>query len=157
VDRPPERGQSRLANRFGERGVRVDGLFHLFHRGLEVAPEDELGDQFGRVRADDMGAQDLGVFPVADDLEEALCVAMGEGPAVADPGELAHLNVESLLAGLGLGQADRGDLRMAVRAVGHVVVVYGPVGLPGDFSTQAIPSWEALWASNCRPAQSPTA
>ena len=100
----------------GHRRVGVDGEHHLFDRRFELDRGDALGDDLGRVRADDVDAEDLAVLRVRDDLDEAVVRIEDRRLRVADERELADLDLVALLLGLRLGQADGGDLRIAVGA-----------------------------------------
>src|SRR5690606_26352615 len=96
---------------------------HLLGRRFQVSANDELRDQLGRVRSDDMGAQHLRVLLVTDDLDEPFRLPRRERSPIGDPREYAYLDVEALFPRGFLGEADRRHLRMTVGAVGNVVVV----------------------------------
>src|SRR5205085_12043247 len=78
----------------------------------------------GRVGADDVGAQDLAVLRVPDDLDEAFRLARSAGPTVGGEGEFPDLVVDFLFLDLRLGQADRRNFRMAISSVGNVAVIH---------------------------------
>ncbi len=88
--------------------------------GLRV---DELLDQLGRLRADDVAAEQLAVLLLADDLDQPGAVAV-DGPradrAVLD---LADGDVVTLLARLRLGETEAGDVRRAERSPRDVDVL----------------------------------
>ncbi len=70
-----------------------------------------------------MGAQQLAVRAVAENLDEADRVGDALRLGVRGEGELRDLDVETLLAGLRLGPAEAGDLRLAERGPRHHRVV----------------------------------
>src|SRR5205807_3698612 len=76
VDEPAVRRAGGLHHRLGERRMRVDRPGHLGIPALEVARDDELRDQVGRLGADDVTAKQLAVLPFADDLDHAAAVAV---------------------------------------------------------------------------------
>ena len=51
-----------IEHALGEGRVGVDGKHHLFDRGFELHRGDALGDDLGRVRADDVDAENLAVL-----------------------------------------------------------------------------------------------
>ena len=61
--------------------VRVHGVEDLFLGGLELLGHHQLGDQLGRLRADQVGAQELAVLGVEDELDEALGLVRRQGAA----------------------------------------------------------------------------
>ena len=138
--------------------MRVDREIDFLDRELVRARDDELVDQLRRVRADDVGAEDLAVLRVANDLHEAFGLARRARAAVRREGELADLVVELLVLALLLGEADRRDLGMAVRRVRDVAVVH-PVrdACPASSSARTTPSRSPLCASIGGPATSPMA
>ena len=91
-----------------------------------------LGDELGRARADHVHAEDLVVLLLGDDLHEAFDLVGDAGAGQDAELERADLHVVAALARLPLGQADAADLRIAVGAAGHLVVVDGPELLAGD-------------------------
>src|SRR5262249_34585315 len=60
---------------------------------------------------------------VEDGLDEPLVLAERDRLAVADEREAADFDIAALLLGRGLGQADAGDLRLAVGAAGYHALV----------------------------------
>ena len=59
-----------LHDGLGDGRVRVDDAPQLFGRRFEVEGDDGLVDDLGRVRADDVDAEQLVVLRLADDLDE---------------------------------------------------------------------------------------
>src|SRR5918992_5515644 len=76
VNQPAVRGPGGFHHRFGERRVRVDRSRHLVVAAFELAGVYQLLDQVGRLHRADVGAQDLAVLLVADDLHQAAAVAV---------------------------------------------------------------------------------
>ena len=81
---------------------------------LEREAEARLGDEVGRVRADDVDAERVVGVLVRDDLGEALVLATDDRLGDGLERDLADLVVRAGRLDLLLGQADRGDLRAAV-------------------------------------------
>ena len=87
VDRLTISLAGRFVERFTEGRMRVDGRLNLLVGGFEVHREAHLGDEFRRLRADDVRAQDLAVRLAEEDLGEtlrsrrppALCRWLGKG------------------------------------------------------------------------------
>ena len=67
-------------DRLGVGRVRVHGVEDLFLGGLELLGHHQLGDQLGGLRADQVGAQELAVLGVEDELDEALGLVRRPGP-----------------------------------------------------------------------------
>ena len=79
-----------------------------------------------------MHAEHLVVLLVGDDLHEPLGLAGHLRAAEHAERERADADVVAALLRLALGQADAADLRIAVGAAGHVIVVERPRLLAGD-------------------------
>ncbi len=101
----------------------VDDPGQLLVAALERHRRDQLGDHVAGAVADDVGAEDLAVLGVDDELDQAVFVVV-DGRA-ADPAELllADLDVVARLLRRRLGQADAGDLRVAEGGAGDQVLV----------------------------------
>src|SRR5687767_2273114 len=121
-----------LAHGFRHGRVRVDRADELLDRAFELQGHRRFGDELGGARADHVHAENLVVLLVEDDLDEALGLAGHAGPREHAELELAGLHLEAALLRLLLGQADAADLRVAVRAARHLVVVDRTVLLAGD-------------------------
>ena len=80
-----------FADGLRHRRVRVDGADQLFDRALEAQRERRLGDQLRRARADHVHAEDLVVFLVGDDLDEAFGLA--GNPRAAEDAELERADL----------------------------------------------------------------
>src|SRR5271166_576599 len=103
--------------------MRVDDVRQVFRRALHLQGDHRLGNQLGRGRADDVHAQDFTVLGIGNDLHETVVLAHDAGSRVGGEGELANLDVVTLLFGFGLGQADAADFGMAVGRVGNARLV----------------------------------
>src|ERR1044072_8778262 len=110
--------------------VRVDDAAQLVGGRFEMERDDGFVNDFGRVRADDVDAEQLVVLRLADDLNEALLLAEYAGLARSREGELRRLHVVAQFLRLRLGQADACYLRVAVGAGRHVAQVDGMRLLP---------------------------
>src|SRR2546423_4030681 len=104
--------------------MRVDRQVHFFDGEFVFARHCELVDQLGGVGADDVGAKNLAVLGVADDLDEAFGVARGARTTVGREGKFPDFVVDLFLLDLRLGHADRCNFRMAVGGVGNIAVVH---------------------------------
>src|ERR671921_1039433 len=113
-----------LHDGLGDGRVRVDDAPQLVGRRFEVERDDGLVNDLGRVRADDVDAQQLVVLRLADDLDEALLLAEYPGLARRRERELRRLHVVAQLLRLRLRQADACYLRVAVGARGDVAQIY---------------------------------
>ena len=135
----------------------VDHPCELGVAALERADVDELLDQLGRPRPDDVRSEQLAVAALADDLDHARAVAVDGAAADRAVGDLADDDVVALLAGLLLGEPERADVRSAERRPGDVDVG-DRVGLQAALSSAAMmPSSEALCASAGPGTRSPIA
>ena len=112
--------------------VRVHGVEDLLLGGLELLGHHQLGDQLGRLRADQVGAQELAVLGVEDQLDEPLGLVGGQGPAAELERELADADLVAGLARGLLRQPDAGDARVGVGAAGDRRVVHRAVGEPAE-------------------------
>ncbi len=119
--------------------MRVDREVDLLDRELILARDDQLVDDLGRVRANDVRAEDFTVLRVADDLHEPVRVARGARAPVGRERELADLVVELALLGLRFREADRGDLGVTVGAVRYIRVVHRMRMLPRDQLREHMP------------------
>ena len=103
--------------------MREDRVHQLFLGGLEVHRHHVALDQLGDFGADHVRAQELPGLLVEDHLDHALVLAERDRLAVAGERETADADVELLLLGGLLGEADRGDLRRAIGAAGDEPLV----------------------------------
>ena len=93
--------------------MRVDDAGELLVAALQLHRRDQLGDHVAGAVADHVGAQQLAVLGVDDELDEAVFVVVDDPGALGGDFLLADLYVMAGVLGLGLGQADAGDLRLA--------------------------------------------
>ena len=98
-------------------------MHQLFFGGLEVHRHHVALDELGDFGADHVGAEQLAGLLVEDHLDQALVLAERDRLAVADEGEAADADLDLLLLGRLLGQADRRDLRRAIGAAGNEPLV----------------------------------
>src|SRR3954452_22617902 len=109
----------------------VHDALDLVESALECPGVDELLDQLGGARADDVAAYELAVLLLADHLDHPAAVPVdraGPDRAVVD---LADDDVVALLARLLLGEAERPDVGRAERRARDVVIVDRVRVLPG--------------------------
>src|ERR1017187_1835521 len=81
----------RLADRFVDGWVRVDGVHHRLDRRLRLHRGDGFGDDLESLRADDVDAQNLAVLLVGHYLDESVVRTEDGGLAVRGEGKLSHL------------------------------------------------------------------
>src|SRR3954468_19539759 len=101
----------------------VDDPRDLGVAALEGLGVDELLDELGRLRADDVAADELAVLLVADDLDDAAAVAVARAGADGAVLDLADDDVHAGLARLLLGQPEGGDVGRAERGARDVDVL----------------------------------
>src|SRR4051794_33954342 len=123
VDQPAVGGAGGLHDRLRQRGMPVDGPRDLAVAALERLGVDELLDELGRARADDVAADQLAVLLVADDLDQAAAVAVDGAGADRAVLHLADHDVVAGLARLLLGETERADVRGAERRARDVEVL----------------------------------
>ena len=123
MDEPAIRRARRLHDRLAQRRVAVDDARDLGIAALEQLGVDELLDELGRLRADDVAAEQLAVALVADDLDQAAAVAVDRAGADGAVLDLADGDVVAGLARLLLGQPEGGDVGRAERRARDVDVL----------------------------------
>src|SRR5690606_38414431 len=117
------RGKHALVHHLGQRRVREDRLHQLGLGRLEHLADRVALDQFGDFGADHVRAEQFAGPGVEHGFDEALGLAERDRLAVADERKRADPDLVAGLLGLGLGQADAGDLRTAVGAARDRVAV----------------------------------
>src|SRR3989440_2782932 len=117
-----ERIERGLGHGLGHGRVRMNRELDLFHSVFILPRYRQLMDDLGRVSPHDVGAQDLAVLLVAQDLHEPFGLTGSTRPAVGRERKPARYVVDLPFLALILGEADAGHLRMAVGHTGHVVV-----------------------------------
>src|SRR6185437_9892469 len=80
-------------------------------------------DDFRRERSDRVYTENFAVFRLRNHLDEAFMTAEDTGLAIAKEWELAGLDFVASIASLLFRQADRADLRLAIRSVGAALAV----------------------------------
>src|SRR6185369_7666920 len=100
--------------------VRKYAADELALRALQRLGDDEPLNQLRRLRADDVGAEQLARRLVEDRLHQPLRLAEPDRLAVRLIGKAADADGTAIGAGRRLGQADAGDLRSAVGTAGDV-------------------------------------
>ena len=101
----------------------VDDPGQLLVAALQRHRRDQLGDHVAGAVADDVGAEDLAVLGVDDELDQAVFVVVDGRAADAAELQLADLDVVPGLLRRRLGEADAGDLRVAEGGAGDEVLV----------------------------------
>ena len=100
----------------------VDRARDLLEAGFQLLRYDELRDQVGRLRADDLCAEQLAVLALAHDLDRPVAVAVDERRADASEREAPDDDVVATVLCLLLGEAEARHLRVAKGRRGNVVV-----------------------------------
>src|SRR5208282_3199812 len=77
------------------------------------------GNEFGRVRADDVGADNFLVLFAQQHLHKTFGIARRDGLATRLVGKLADFVLEAFFLGSLFSEADAGDLRDAIGAAGE--------------------------------------
>src|SRR5258708_21174368 len=116
VDHAALRIERSLGHGLGHCRMGMDREIDLLDGVLVLARDRQLMDHFGGMSADDVRAQDLTVFLVAEDLDEAFGFPPAARPAVCGEGELARDVVELLLFALIFRETDARHFGMAVRS-----------------------------------------
>ena len=119
VDRMPLAGVGGFMDGLAQSGVRVDRRDDFLVGGLHGDREAELGDHLGGVGPDDMGTEDFAVLLADEELNESLALADGKGFAAGHEWEFADLEFEAFFLRGAFGEADTGDLRLAIGAAGE--------------------------------------
>src|SRR5690606_37097706 len=129
VDHVPREAVDRLLDGLGQRRVRVHVARDLVDGEVPLLRERELGQELGRVGADEVAAEELAVRRVGDELDEPGRVAEAVRLAVRHEREGRDLDVVALVARLLLGETEARDLRLAERRARHHAVVAEREGL----------------------------
>src|ERR1044072_481485 len=95
----------------------------LLVAALQRHRRDQLGDHVAGAGADDVGAEDLAVLRVDDELDQAVFVVVDGGAADRPQLQLPDLDLVPGLLRRRLGEADAGDLRVAEGGAGDEVLV----------------------------------
>jgi len=98
--------------------MREDRVHQFLFGGLEGLGNGVTLDHFSDFGADHVGPQKFAGLGVEDGFDEAVGFAQGNGLAVGDERITADLDLIALVLGRLFGEADAGDLRMAVGAAG---------------------------------------
>ena len=88
---------------FADCRVGVDGEHELVDGAFEFHDGYGFGNEFCGLGTNDVHAEDLSVFCVGDDLDEAIVAADDGGLGVAGKGKFADLDFHALLFGLRFG------------------------------------------------------
>src|SRR4051812_776854 len=121
MERPAIGRQYRLVHHLRQGWMREHGGHELGFGGLQRLGDAVALDQLSHFRTDHVGTEQLAGLGVEDRLDETLGLAERDRFAVADEGELADLELQTLRLSRRLGHADAGDLRLAVGAAGDVL------------------------------------
>ncbi|QTK78702.1 hypothetical protein AT6N2_C0861 [Agrobacterium tumefaciens] len=112
-------------HRLGNGRMREDRVHQVFFGRLQIHGDHEALDEFGDFRAHHMCAEQLAGLLVEDGLDHTLVFAERNRLAVCRKGEAANADVAALFLGLGFGETDRSDLRIAIGAARNLELVHG--------------------------------
>ena len=116
MDRVALAGVGGFMDGLAQRGVRVDRRDDFLVGGLHGDGEAKFGDHLGGVGSDDVGAEDFAVLLTDEELHESIALADGLGLAAGHEREFADLEFEAFFLRGAFGEADAGDLRLAIGA-----------------------------------------
>ena len=133
VDRHPIYAIRCIEHSFGQSRMGMDGPHQIFHSSFEFHGGNGFGDQLGRLRTDDVDAENLSVLGVGNYFDEAFMLTHDRRARVCGKGKLADLDVISRFTGLGFGEAYAADFRMAVSSAGNVFRINRLAGLARNF------------------------
>src|SRR5690606_29063934 len=119
LHRPPLNAHGSLTPGFGTGWVGVTGAGHILAGGAEGHGHAVFADHLGRLRADDVDAEDLVSLRVGEHLGEAFGLVVDLGPAVGAERELAGLVGPAGFLELLFGLADPGDFGSGVDHARH--------------------------------------
>src|SRR5215831_3508921 len=94
-------GGVRIEHGFADGWMSVDGKHQFVDCAFEFHHRDGFGDEFSGLWTNDVNTEDFAVFGIGDNLDEAVVTAHNRGLGVAGEGELANLDFETALFGLG--------------------------------------------------------
>ncbi|MEN9469998.1 MAG: hypothetical protein RL630_1731, partial [Verrucomicrobiota bacterium] len=112
----PLAGVGGFVDSLAQRGVRVDRRGDFLVGGLHGDGEAKLGDHLSGIGSDDVGAEDFAVLLADEELHEPFALADGKGFAAGHEREFADLEFEAFFLRGAFGEADAGDLRLAIGA-----------------------------------------
>ena len=101
---------------FAQGRMRVNRRFDFFVRRFERDGQAEFADHFRGFGADDVRAQNFAVRFAEKDFHKAVNLADGAGLAARRKRKFADLEFQSLFLRRAFGEADAGDLRLAIGA-----------------------------------------
>src|SRR5215217_983751 len=101
----------------------MDREIYFFDCELVFSCNCNLVEELSCMRADDVGAEYLAVFGVANDLDEAFRLAGRPCASVGGEGEPADFVVDLLFLALRFGQPNRRNFRMTVGRIRDVPVI----------------------------------
>src|SRR5579885_1641031 len=106
--------------------MRMDCPHQLFDGGLKLDGSYRLGDQFGRLRANDMYAENLAIIGIRDDFDKPFVLADNRSTGIRSERKFSDFEVIARLSRSFFGQADATDLRMAIRGAGNMLGIDRP-------------------------------
>src|SRR6266849_4949396 len=119
VDRFALGGERRFHDRFGESGMRMDGLANFGSGRFERLAEHDFGNHVGRMVADDLASNDFAVLLARDQLDESLGLVDRDCFAICAKRHPAYLDIDSARFRLRLVKAHRRDFGLTVDTCRH--------------------------------------
>src|SRR3712207_1091975 len=105
--------------------MREHRMHEVLLRRLKVHSNDETLNKLRHLRSDHVRAKKLASLGIEDGLHQALRLAERNRLAISDEREPPDLDGNAGFLGLVLGDADGGDLRVAVGAARDLCLVHG--------------------------------
>src|SRR5882757_9759976 len=99
----------------------MDSEHQVLRRSFQLHCSNGFRDELGRLRSDDMNAQNLSMLRVGNNLYKAVVLAHDGSTRVGGEGKLAHFEFVAGFSGFSFGQADAADFGMAVGSVGNAI------------------------------------
>src|SRR5690242_24332 len=106
-------------------GVGMDLRRHIVERGFQAKRGNRFGDDFRGEGTNRMDAKNFAIFGFRDNFDETFMLAEDGGLAVAKERELAGFDFVASITSLFFREANRADLRLAIRGVGAAPAVKG--------------------------------
>jgi hypothetical protein len=103
----------------------MHGAEDFFFGGFKVHGEDQLGEEFGDVFADHVSAEQLAVFRVEDEFDEAFGFTGGQCAAAGAEGEFTDFDLAVFGSQFLFGSTHGGDLGVRIGAGGDVAIING--------------------------------
>src|SRR5436305_1861200 len=85
-------GSKSIAHGFPNRRMRMDHIHHVIDGAFEIEHGRGFGKNLSSQRADDVNAEDLAIFFIGNNFDEAAMVAKNGGFAIADERKFSNFD-----------------------------------------------------------------